>query len=151
MRLATLFGPDFHRTLESEPEAIREALEELHEEDIAEICEELSEADVIRLLTALPDEFAAGVLERLPDERRTGIVERVEATKAARLLAGMAPDDLGGGVPAAAVDHEHLGAGAVAREIGKEPGEIRRFVESGHHDAEAPHRLAPPGPRAIAS
>lgn len=93
MRLATLFGPDFHRTLETEPEAIREALEELHEEDIAEICEELSEEDVIRLLAVLPDDFAAGVLERLPDEMRTGVLERVEANKAARLLAGMAPDD----------------------------------------------------------
>lgn len=93
MRLATLFGPDFHRTLETEPEAIREALEELHEEDIAEICEELSEADVIRLLTVLPDAFAAGVLERLPDERRSGVLERLEATRAAQLLAKMEPDD----------------------------------------------------------
>ena len=93
MRLATLFGPDFHRMLETEPEAIREALEELHEEDIAEICEELSEEDVVRLLDVLPDDFAAGVLERLPDELRTGILERVEAKKAAQLLAGMAPDE----------------------------------------------------------
>jgi magnesium transporter len=93
MRLATLFGPDLHRMLDTEPEAIREALEELHEEDIAEICEELSEQDVVRLLDVLPDAFAAGVLERMPDELRTAILERVEAKKAAQLLAGMAPDE----------------------------------------------------------
>src|SRR5262245_10430544 len=93
MRLAILFGPDFHRTLETELEAIREAFEELHEEDIAEICEELSDEDVVRLLVVLPDEFAVGVLERLPDERWTVVLVVIEAGKAARLLAEMAPDD----------------------------------------------------------
>ena len=71
MRLATLFGPDFRQTLESEPEAIREALEEFHEEDIAEICEDLDIADVVALMHVLPDEFAAGVLERMESDRQT--------------------------------------------------------------------------------
>ncbi len=37
MRLASLLGPDLRQTLAQEPEALREALEEFHEEDIAEI------------------------------------------------------------------------------------------------------------------
>jgi magnesium transporter len=93
MRLATLFGPDFRQTLLEEPEAVREVLDELHEEDIAEICEELSLDDVVALLRALPDEFAGGVLERLPDERRSQVLERVKPAEAASYLAEMAPDD----------------------------------------------------------
>lgn len=93
MRLATLFGPDFRQTLLEEPEAVREVLDELHEEDIAEICEELSLDDVVALLRALPDDFAGGVLERLPDERRSEVLERVKPAEAASYLAEMAPDD----------------------------------------------------------
>jgi magnesium transporter len=93
MRLATLFGPDFRQTLETEPEAIREALSEFHEEDIAEICEDLDIADVVALINALPDDFAAGVVERIPDERRALLFEKLGKTEAASLLAEMAPDD----------------------------------------------------------
>lgn len=93
MRLATLFGPDFRQTLETEPEAIAEALEEFHEEDIAEICEDLALADVVALVHALPDEFAAGVVERLPEDRRVEILARLGKKEAASLLAEMAPDD----------------------------------------------------------
>jgi magnesium transporter len=93
MRLATLFGPDFRQTLLEEPEAVREVLDELHEEDIAEICEELSLDDVVALLRALPDDFAGGVLERLPDDRRSEVLERLKPAEAASYLAEMAPDD----------------------------------------------------------
>lgn len=93
MRLATLFGPDFRQTLESEPEAIREALEEFHEEDIAEICEDLDIADVVALMHVLPDEFAAGVLERMESDRQGLVLERMGKKEAASLLAEMAPDD----------------------------------------------------------
>jgi magnesium transporter len=93
MRLATLFGPDFHETLAEDPQAFREALEEFHEEDIAEIVEDLPTADIVALLRVLPDEFGAGVLERLPDERRTEVLEGLKVEEAATLLAEMEPDE----------------------------------------------------------
>jgi magnesium transporter len=93
MRLATLFGPDFRQILREEPEALREVIGELHEEDVAEICQELTQDEVLALLRALPDEFAGGVLERLPDETRNSAFEQLKPTEAATLLAEMAPDD----------------------------------------------------------
>lgn len=93
MRLATLFGPDFHETLAEDPEAFREALEEFHEEDIAEILEDLPFDDVVRLFQVLPDDFSAGVLERLGEEIQTRILETLKIDKAASLLAEMSPDD----------------------------------------------------------
>ncbi len=93
MRLATLFGPDFHATLAEDPQAFLEALEEFHEEDIAEIVEELPIEDIVALFRVLPDDFGAGVLERLPDERRTEVLEKLKVEEAASLLAEMQPDD----------------------------------------------------------
>jgi magnesium transporter len=93
MRLATLFGPDFRQILREEPEALREVIGELHEEDVAEICQELTEEEVLKLLRALPDEFAGGVLERLPEEARNSAFEQLKPNEAATLLAEMAPDD----------------------------------------------------------
>ena len=93
MRLATLFGPDFRQILREEPEALREVIGELHEEDVAEICGELTQEEVLKLLRALPDEFAGGVLERLPDETRNSAFEQLKPAEAATLLAEMAPDD----------------------------------------------------------
>lgn len=93
MRLASLFGPDFHATIAEDPEAFREALEEFHEEDIAEIVEDLPLDDVVQLFRVLPDDFGAGVLERLPDDLRTQILEKLKVEEAATLLAEMEPDD----------------------------------------------------------
>ena len=93
MRLSTLLGPDLRQTLEQEPEALREALAEFHEEDIAEIAEDLPLDDVLALLRALPDELAAHVLERIPDERRTEILERLRPEEVATILVEMEPDD----------------------------------------------------------
>ena len=93
MRLATLFGPDFHATLAEDPNAFREALAEFHEEDIAEIVTDLPLEDVVALLRVLPNDFSAGVLERLTDEARTQILEKLKVEEAATLLAEMAPDD----------------------------------------------------------
>jgi magnesium transporter len=93
LRLSSLLGPDLRQTLATEPEALREALEEFHEEDVAEIAEGLPLEDVITLMRVLPDEFAAGVLERIPEERRTLILEALKPDEAAALLVEMAPDD----------------------------------------------------------
>jgi hypothetical protein len=48
--------------------------------------------------------------------------------------AGMAPDHLDGGVPAAPVDHDHLGFRPAPRQIRQEPLEIVRLVEGGNDD-----------------
>lgn len=93
MRLASLFGPDFHATLAEDPQAFLEALEEFHEEDIAEIVEELPIDDIVALFRVLPDDFGAGVLERLPEERRSEVLEKLKVEEAANLLAEMEPDD----------------------------------------------------------
>lgn len=93
MRLAMLFGPDFHATLAEDPHAFREALEEFHEEDIAEIVEALPIEDVVALFRVLPGEFGAGVLERLPEELRSEVLEKLKVEEAASLLAEMEPDD----------------------------------------------------------
>jgi magnesium transporter len=93
MRLATLLGPDLEVTLKTDPEALRDALEEFHPEDIAEIVEELSLDDSVALFRTLPDEFGADVLERLPSEAQTDILSGLEVREAASLLSEMAPDD----------------------------------------------------------
>ncbi|UJR85433.1 magnesium transporter [Sandaracinus amylolyticus] len=93
MRLSTLLGPDLRQTLEQEPEALRDALDEFHEEDIAEIAEDLPLDDVVALMRALPDELAATVLERIPDERRADILEKLKPEEAATILVEMEPDD----------------------------------------------------------
>lgn len=93
MRLSSLFGPDFRTMLREEPEALREAVEELHEEDMAEIATELSVDDAVLLIRVLPEEFAAGVLERIPDELRTQIFEHLKVEETATLIAEMATDE----------------------------------------------------------
>lgn len=93
MRLATLLGPDLKVTLQTDPEALRDALEEFHPEDIAEIVEELELGDSVALLQALPDDFGAEVVERLPSESQTEILEQLSVREAAGLLSEMAPDD----------------------------------------------------------
>ena len=93
MRLATLLGPDLKATLETEPGALHEALDEFHPEDIAEIVEELEIADAIALFRALPEEFGAEVLERLPSDLRNEVLEHLSVEEAADLLTEMSPDD----------------------------------------------------------
>lgn len=93
MRLATLLGPDLEVTLQTDPEALRDALEEFHPEDIAEIVEELSVDNAVALFRTLPGEFGAEVLERLPSETQTTILEKLAVNEAADLLSEMAPDD----------------------------------------------------------
>lgn len=93
MRLATLLGPDLKVTLGTDPDALRDALEEFHPEDIAEIVEDLSLDDSVALFRALPDDFGAEVLERLPGETQTEILEKLSVREAADLLSEMAPDD----------------------------------------------------------
>ncbi len=93
MRLANLLGPDLRATLATEPEALREALEEFHAEDIAEILDDVPIEDAVALMRILPDEAAAEVLERLRPERQVEVLHRLGAEDAVPLLGEMSPDD----------------------------------------------------------
>lgn len=94
MRLAILLGPDLEDALETDPDALHDALEEFHPEDIAEIVEDLKLETTLALLTKLPDDFAADVLERLPPDLQTDILERLSRDDAVEILSEMSPDDL---------------------------------------------------------
>ena len=115
MRLATLFGPDFHATLAEDPNAFREALAEFHEEDIAEIVTDLPLEDVVALLRVLPNDFSAGVLERLTDEARTQILEKLKVEEAATLLAEMARTATAASVPTSPPDAPSRESGSAMR------------------------------------
>lgn len=93
MRLANLLGPDLKATLATEPEAIREALDEFHPEDIAEILDDVPAEDAAALMRVLPDEAAAEVLERLRPERQVEVLEKLGVERAVPLLGEMSPDD----------------------------------------------------------
>lgn len=93
MRLATLLGPDLKATLQTDPEELREALEEFHPEDIAEVLREIEGEDAVALMRALPEEYAAQVLERLDDEARAQLLERMGTDQAATILTEMSADD----------------------------------------------------------
>jgi len=93
MRLASLLGPDLRATLESEPEAVREALEEFHPEDIAEIANDLPIEDVVALMRVLPESFGADVLERLSNERQLEVLTGMGFEHSVPLVGEMSPDD----------------------------------------------------------
>lgn len=93
MRLANLLGPDLKATLATEPEAIREALEEFHPEDIAEILGDMAVEDTASLLRVMPSQAAADVLERLTSERQVEVLQQLGVSDAVPLLGEMSPDD----------------------------------------------------------
>lgn len=93
MNLATLLGPDLKASLESDPDELREALEEFRPEDIAEIVRGLDEETSIALMKVLPEEFAAEVLEHIDEDPRVSILEGFGAERAADVLSEMAADE----------------------------------------------------------
>ncbi len=93
MRLATLLGPDLKAALETEPSALKEALEEFHPEDIAEILEDLSPEDSLSLVRALPAEIAADVIARLPTEVQVRVLTELDRERAIEVIGEMDPDD----------------------------------------------------------
>lgn len=93
VHVSKLLGPDIEKALESEPEALAEALSELHIEDLAEVVAELPADQLVRLLHVLPLELAADVLSRLPDPVGGVALEQLGPQRAARVLASIAPDD----------------------------------------------------------
>jgi magnesium transporter len=93
MRLATLLGPDLKDTLESDPDALREAFEEFHPEDVAQLIEELPIEDAVAIVRVLPDEMSAGVLERVSGERQVAILNLLGSRDAAPIVLEMSTDD----------------------------------------------------------
>jgi magnesium transporter len=93
MRLANLLGPDLKETLATDPESIRDLLEELHPEDVAELVGDLDEDEAVGLMRALPSPVAAAVTGRLLPERQAVVMEGLGVEPAVELLREMAPDD----------------------------------------------------------
>jgi magnesium transporter len=93
MRLASLLGPDLKVALETDPGALKDALEEFHPQEIAEIAEGLDFEHTLALMRALPDDFAAEVLERLATETQKEILKHLSTHEAADIVAEMRPDD----------------------------------------------------------
>ena len=93
MRLAPLIGPDLEDAIASGPQAVREAVSEIHPEDIAELLEDLSTKEAVLLVRALPTEMAADVVERLSPHRQVLVFNRIDMGRASELLAEMDPDD----------------------------------------------------------
>jgi magnesium transporter len=93
MRLAPLIGPDLEDAIASGPQAVREAVSEIHPEDIAELLEDLSTKEAVLLVRALPTEIAADVVERLSPHRQVVVFNRIDTRRASELLAEMDPDD----------------------------------------------------------
>jgi len=93
MRLAHLLGPDLKATLASDPDVLREALEDFHPEDIAEIIEDLPLEDAVKLMRILSEETGADVLERLNADRQEEVLSELELDEAISLITEMSADD----------------------------------------------------------
>ena len=93
MRLAPLIGPDLQDAIALGPDAVREAVSEIHPEDIAELLEDLSAKEAVALVRALPTETAADVVERLSPTRQVLVFNAIDTGRAVELLGEMDPDD----------------------------------------------------------
>lgn len=93
MRLASLLGPDLASTLETDPDAIREALDEFHPEDVTELIEDLPEDVATLLMRVLPAELGADVMERLEPDGQERMLRALGKDKRTSVLAEMDPDD----------------------------------------------------------
>jgi magnesium transporter len=94
MRLSSLLGPDLKATLETEPDALVEALEEFHPEDVAEILDDIPLEDAVAVLRLLPGEQGADVLERLDIDRQVEVLNAFGPRHSIPIVTEMAPDDL---------------------------------------------------------
>lgn len=93
MRLAPLIGPDLQDAIAAGPQAVREAVSEIHPEDIAELLEDLTAKEAVLLVRALPTDIAADVVERLTPHRQVLVFNAIDTRRATELLAEMDPDD----------------------------------------------------------
>ncbi len=93
MRLAPLIGPDLQDAIAIGPEAVREAVSEIHPEDVAELLEDLSAKEAVLLVRALPTDTAADIVERLSPHRQVLVFNTIDTARAVELLSEMDPDD----------------------------------------------------------
>jgi len=128
MRFAPLIGPELHELLKTDPDQVRELLEEIHDEDLADLIAELPDDEAAEILARLPTEEAAPIFERLDDERQAAIATELGPESTAQIAVEMSsderadlikelPEDVGGQVlasleqidPDAAEEAEQLG------------------------------------------
>ncbi|NJD19351.1 MAG: magnesium transporter [Gemmatimonadetes bacterium] len=77
-----------------DPEALVEALEELHPSDIADLVEELEDDHQVRVLSVLPPEVASETLAEMEEgEDRGDLLAALDPAKGAELLQELADDD----------------------------------------------------------
>jgi magnesium transporter len=93
MRLAQILGPDLKNALETDPQAVVEALDEFHPEDIAETLGEMEPGEAAHLLQTVPASYGGDVFERLSMELQISILETLGPADAVPLLSEMSPDD----------------------------------------------------------
>jgi magnesium transporter len=93
MRLAPLIGPELHEILRTDPDQVRELLEEIHAEDLADLLADLSDEEAASILERLPAEEAAPIFERLDDERQEAIAEELGPKSTAEIAVEMSADE----------------------------------------------------------
>ena len=93
MRLVTLLGPELKETLETDPDAIRDALAELHPEDVAELIHDLPEEQAAAVLRILPAAMSADIMERVEPDRQESLLLAMEPEHRVEVLTAMDPDD----------------------------------------------------------
>jgi len=93
MQVGKLLGPDVRLALQSEPEGVAEAVQELHVQDLAELLGELSDAEVAQLVGMVPIDVSADVLCRIQPEQSARVLALVAVSRAAQVLRAMAADD----------------------------------------------------------
>ncbi|HEY3592712.1 MAG TPA: magnesium transporter, partial [Polyangiaceae bacterium] len=93
MRFAPLVGPELHELLKTDPDQIRELLEEIHDEDLADLIAELPDDEAAEILARLPAEEAAPIFERLDDDRQQDIASELGPHSTAQIAAEMSSDE----------------------------------------------------------
>lgn len=85
--------PDLRNQLETEPEQLRDVMDEFHLEDIADAMETMPDDQIASLVSVLPPAMGAEVLERMSEEAGAEIIGKLNVDDAAALLTEMASDD----------------------------------------------------------
>jgi magnesium transporter len=93
MRFANLIGPELHELLKTDPDQVRELLEEIHDEDLADLIAELPDDEAAEILARLPAEEAAPIFERLDDERQQDIATELGPQSTAAIAVEMSSDE----------------------------------------------------------
>jgi magnesium transporter len=93
MRFANLVGPELHELLKTDPDQVRELLEEIHDEDLADLIAELPDDEAAEILARLPAEEAAPIFERMDDERQADIATELGPQSIAQIAVEMSSDE----------------------------------------------------------